>query len=82
MKNIAKLIISLCLVVCLLSGCVEEGDKVGKSFEVVETGKTVKIFREVSTNVLYFAYHRGDGAGLTIMLDADGKPLTYENWKK
>ena len=36
----------------------------------------LKILKDTKTGVLYLAFNRGSGGGLTVMLDKDGKPLT------
>lgn len=39
-----------------------------------------KIIRDNETGVLYMLHQAGNGAGLTVMVDRDGKPLVDENY--
>lgn len=45
--------------------------------EVYSQGKlkVMKIIRDNETGVLYMLHQQGYGAGLTVMVDRDGKPL-------
>lgn len=53
-----------------------------KRFEVLETHAFGvfkgggQILKDKETGVLYLFYQHGYGGGLTVMVDADGKPLT------
>jgi len=44
--------------------------------------KVTKILRDNETGVLYMLHQEGFGAGLTVMLDADGKPLVDKDFVK
>jgi len=49
-----------------------------KRFEEVYTQgslKVTKILRDNETGVLYMLHQEGYGAGLTVMVDQEGKPL-------
>lgn len=49
-----------------------------KRFEEVYTQgklKVIKILRDNETGVLYMLHREGYGAGLTVMVDQEGKPL-------
>lgn len=52
--------------------------------EVYKQGKlnVVKMIRDNETGVLYMLHQDGYGAGLTVMVDKDGKPLVDEAFKK
>lgn len=55
-----------------------------KRFEEVykEGNLTVsKIIRDNETGVLYLAHHEGYGMGLTVMVDAEGKPILDKEFK-
>lgn len=55
-----------------------------KRFEVVYAQgnlKVTKILRDNETGVLYMFQQEGYGAGLTVMVDQEGKPLVDENFK-
>ena len=40
----------------------------------------VKIIVDKEAGVLYLWHNEGDAGGLTVMLDAEGKPLLYEDF--
>lgn len=40
----------------------------------------VKIIVDKETGVLYLWHNEGDAGGLTVMVDAEGKPLLYEDF--
>ena len=42
----------------------------------------MSIYKENSTDVMYVVYQEGYKGGITIMMDANGLPLTYSDWKK
>lgn len=52
--------------------------------EVYSQGKltVTKVLRDNETGVLYLMHQLGYGLGLTPLLDADGKPLLDEDYKK
>lgn len=52
--------------------------------EVYKQGKLniVKVIRDNETGVLYMLHQEGYGAGLTVMVDQDGKPLVEEGFLK
>ncbi|GEN87928.1 DUF6440 family protein [Oceanobacillus sojae] len=42
--------------------------------------KVTKVIRDNETGVLYILHQEGYGAGLTVMVDQDGKPLVDKNF--
>ncbi|MCT1902713.1 DUF6440 family protein [Oceanobacillus sojae] len=42
--------------------------------------KVTKVLRDNETGVLYMLHQEGYGAGLTVMVDQDGKPLVDKNF--
>ncbi|WP_130859347.1 DUF6440 family protein [Gracilibacillus phocaeensis] len=44
--------------------------------------KVTKVIRDNETGVLYMLHQEGYGAGLTVMVDQDGKPLVDNHFKK
>lgn len=44
--------------------------------------KVTKVLRDNETGVLYMLHQEGFGAGLTVMFDADGKPLLDKDFTK
>ena len=80
-KKLFCLLLILILPVCLLfTGC--DAEQTSTTIEDTRfhrldyTDKTIYVDKETKVMYLYvsFAYH----GGLTVMLDADGKPLLYE----
>lgn len=43
--------------------------------------KVMKVIRDNETGVLYMLHQQGYGAGLTVMVDPEGKPLVDEDFK-
>ncbi|MBY7142556.1 hypothetical protein KFZ56_05580 [Virgibacillus sp. NKC19-3] len=43
--------------------------------------KAIKVIRDNETGVLYMLHQEGYGAGLTVMVDQEGKPLVDDNFK-
>ena len=50
-------------------------------FTLVNSGSILSIYKENSTDVMYVVYQEGYKGGITIMMDANGLPLTYSDWK-
>lgn len=46
--------------------------------DITTTGERVRIIVDRETKVMYFFDFRGRGAGLTVMVDANGKPLLWD----
>lgn len=42
--------------------------------------KVTKVIRDNETGVLYMLHQEGYGAGLTVMVDQEGKPLVDKNF--
>jgi uncharacterized lipoprotein NlpE involved in copper resistance len=86
LKKIIGVIILL--VVCItLVGCNEVKKDEDYSdtatdtiFTLVDSGSRLSIYKENATDVMYVVYHAGYTGGITIMMGADGLPLTYSNW--
>ncbi len=54
----------------------------GFGFESVYYSARQMVFREITTDVLYFYSETASGGGLSVMLNPEtGKPLTYSDWK-
>ena len=51
------------------------------TFTRISSGSRMTIYKEDTTDVMYVAYHAGFKGGLTVMLDTDGTPLLYSEWK-
>lgn len=50
--------------------------------EVYKQGKTTvsKVIRDNETGVLYLVHQEGYGMGLTVMVDAEGKPIVDKDF--
>lgn len=56
-----------------------------KRFEEIYTQgklKVTKVIRDNETGVQYMLHQEGYGAGLTLMVDKEGKPLVDKDFKK
>ena len=79
MKKILCLVIAIMLMLTCV-GCENEGNDIitDGRFMVIEDGFAdsgrVCVVVDKETNVMYLKYHYG----ITVMLDADGKPLLWE----
>ena len=81
-----KKLISILLMSVMLAGCGEsiesdagQGTETEKMFVLVESYPNFAVIADKNTGVMYSlsdgAYNRGT---LTLLVDADGKPLIYE----
>lgn len=86
MKRIL-IILLLCLIsVFSLVGCVEKNEKGQSVYKVYDNVTLVcvaqsdyySILVHEETKVMYVQYHEAYRAGLTVMLDQDGKPLLWQ----
>lgn len=90
--NVKRILAIFMLVVCIVSvmaitGCESSGEKVnGKTavdsiVEISSSNNSEAIFVDQDTGVMYLLVKRGYGVGLTPLLNADGTPKLYEQWK-
>lgn len=88
MKKIIAIVLVCVLAAFILAGC----NTVSKSrefdenatdytFTRISSGSRMSIYKEDVTDVMYVCYHAGYKGGLTVMLDTDGTPLLYSDWK-
>lgn len=88
MKRCIAIMLVCILAVSILTGC----NTVSKSrefdenatdytFTRISSGSRMSIYKEDVTDVMYVCYHAGYKGGLTVMLDTDGTPLLYSEWK-
>lgn len=69
------------LMISTFSGCSEtevENDNSGERFYLAIDGLGNDVYVDKETGVMYFFRKQGYGGGLTVMVDADGKPLIWE----
>ena len=79
MKKIIGIILITAISLFILTGCTSKG------YEVKEE-RFIKVYKESNSNIYYdketlvqyILFCNGYGAGLTVLVDADGKPLLYE----
>jgi hypothetical protein len=91
MRNIKKYIAVLLICVFAiftLVGCNTvnksanyNGNATDNTFTLISSGSRMSIYKENVTDVMYVTYHAGYKGGLTVMLDTDGTPLLYSEWK-
>lgn len=93
--NIRKLTIFVLIFIVILTfftGCTVASSGAAKSsntftqeafgFETVYYSGNYRIYREITTDVLYFNTVNTNAGGLSVMLNPEtGKPLTYSEWK-
>lgn len=89
MKKNKVLLIILVFLALLLGGCALSSIDSEASVDnelimiyVCDAGNQFSIYKEKYTDIMYLqnnhqGYHQG---GTTVMLDTDGKPLTYTKW--
>ena len=85
--RIVSLMLVLVMLAIVLTGCATES-KAGEHnpfedrFAVVgANNNTINVIIDRTTGVCYLWRKSGYGAGMTVLLDADGTPLTYsEAW--
>lgn len=80
MKRIAAVLLFL-LTVSTFGGCSEEkvdNDNSGERFYLAIDGLYNDVYVDEETGVMYFYRKQGYSGGLTVMVDADGKPLIWE----
>lgn len=88
MKRFIAIMLVCVIAVSIFTGC----NTVSKSreydenatdytFTRISSGSRMTIYKEDITDVMYVCYHAGYKGGLTVMLDADGTPLLYSEWK-
>ena len=67
---------------CLIAvGCTESVAVEDERFKIKGNGFTdISIITDTITGVQYLYYDHGHAGGLTILVDADGKPLIQENY--
>jgi hypothetical protein len=73
-----KLIVTLLACVCLTGCGSADSDEIEeKRIKVVSREGQRYIFVDTETNVMYLYVRTGYSGGLTVMLDADGKPMIW-----
>lgn len=88
MKRCIAIMLVCVLVISILTGCntVRKSkdyneDATDYTFTRISSGSRMSIYKEDVTDVMYVVYHAGYKGGLTVMLDTDGTPLLYSEWK-
>lgn len=82
-KKLFCLLLILMSPICFLFGGCKNAETLStKDFAVISCsqslGSTTVIYVHRETRVMYLYIKMGYSGGLTVMLDADGKPLIYE----
>lgn len=79
MKKVIGIIFIMVISLMILTGCTSQSNTESKyRFVKIENWGDNFTFYDRETKVQYYFLKRGYGAGLTVLVDADGKPLLYE----
>lgn len=89
-KRYIAIMLICVLAVSILTGCdntvskSKDFDENGTdyTFTLISSGSRMSLYKENITDVMYLVYHIGYKGSLTVMLDADGTPLLYSEWKE
>lgn len=81
MKKFVSLVLVLALVVFALTSCsvesAEAGNKEPFEFAAYDAGTGLRVYVDKGTGVCYLWCWSSYKGSLTVMLDEDGRPLTY-----
>ena len=87
-KKIFAIVLTCALLISILTGCNNvskskdfDEDATDFTFTRISSGSRMSIYKEDVTDVMYVTYHAGYKGGLTVMLDTDGTPLLYSEWR-
>lgn len=87
-KKVFAIVLTCMLLMSILTGCNNvskskdfDEDATDFTFTRISSGSRMSIYKEDVTDVMYVTYHAGYKGGLTVMLDTDGTPLLYSEWK-
>lgn len=88
-KKVFAIVLTCALLMSVLTGCNNvskskdfDEDATDFTFTRISFGSRMSIYKEDVTDVMYVTYHAGYKGGLTVMLDTDGTPLLYSEWKE
>ncbi len=87
MKKFLMVLIFSLISVFSLVGCAEKNEKGQRVYRVYDDVTLVRVTQSdyydilvhEETKVMYIRYHNGHQAGISVMIDEDGKPLLYKN---
>lgn len=84
MKKVIGIILIIVISLFILTGCTSEATETTTKYrfkEIIDDG-AYEVVCDTETKVLYLQSCRGSGyqgyGGLTVLVDAEGKPLLYE----
>lgn len=90
MRKIIAIVLSVLMCCFIFAGCSEKEAPEDRPERFVEINEEVKydssgfesfrshIYADKETGVMYIFISRGNRAGITVLLDSDGKPLIYD----
>lgn len=88
MKRFIAVMLICVITVSILTGCNNvsrskdfDENATDYTFTRISSGSRMSIYKEDITDVMYVCYHAGYKGGLTVMLDTDGTPLLYSEWR-
>ena len=55
--------------------------EIENAFTLVAYDDNMYVYKENITDVMYIVYNSANRGGLTVMLNTDGTPLLYSEWK-
>lgn len=86
-KSIAAILICV-FTMSVLAGCgyvnkseIYNDISTNDTFTMIASGASMTVYKEDVTDVMYAVYHSPNRGGLVVMLDTDGTPLLYSEWK-
>lgn len=77
MKVVLSIVLAIVLC-CGLVGCNDEKIEQADRFELVHEEGSMNVVVDKETGVMYLFLRAGYAGGVTVMVDADGNPLIYE----
>lgn len=83
MKKVIFVVLACLCAVLILTGCnatqaAEWHQEDSERFVIAFSEGTNTVYVDTGTGVMYFFHNSGSGGGMTVMVDADGKPLIWE----
>lgn len=78
MRKIIVVLLVVAITSVMLSGCSQKS-KLDNIMEIVEKNNKYVVLQDKETSVCYLMIYGGYGIAMTVLVDADGKPITEWN---
>lgn len=81
MKAMKKLAIVFAILCVFMAGCTPQADGYQSGtdrFKIAIYEENNTVYVDTETGVMYFFHKSGYGGGMSVMVDADGNPLIWE----